>query len=170
MTPDIDLTEAERALFEQILFDWGDASDPYEVAARNDERVGQVAQDPSLELLRSGIDFPTALQGLVCHGDSLWILQQSPRARFPVKRFHGQLLVLLQLELGSCLGKVKKGLLWLDQPAVSLAQVKPRECPIPVAPPPVQQREGAPAKGIGRAKAWRGSGTGQLRLEGHGRG
>jgi hypothetical protein len=39
MTPDIDLTDAERALFEQILFDWSGASNPYDVTTRNGERV-----------------------------------------------------------------------------------------------------------------------------------
>ncbi|MEH2480561.1 hypothetical protein V1282_003918 [Nitrobacteraceae bacterium AZCC 2146] len=44
MTPDIDLTDAERALFEQILFEWDNAPDPYEVATRNGERVAALME------------------------------------------------------------------------------------------------------------------------------
>jgi hypothetical protein len=44
MTPDIELTDAEHSIFEQILFDWEGVSDPYEVVVRNGERVATLME------------------------------------------------------------------------------------------------------------------------------
>jgi hypothetical protein len=45
MIPDIELTDAERVLFEQIVFDWDGASNPYEVATRNGEHVAALMEN-----------------------------------------------------------------------------------------------------------------------------
>ena len=51
---------------------------------------GEVAQDPSLDLLRSRLERAAPLQCLIRKRNCLRILEQTPCAGFPVKCFDGQ--------------------------------------------------------------------------------
>src|ERR1700693_3964378 len=65
----------------------------------DDEHVGEMPQDARLELLLPWIELAAALESLVLQCKRPRVLEQAPRARFPVERLDSKLLVALPLEL-----------------------------------------------------------------------
>src|SRR6202162_4660404 len=93
----------------------------------DDEHVGEMPQDARLELLLPWIELAAALESLVLQCKRPRALEQAPRARFPVERFHRQTLVLPQLELLPCRRQAHQRLTWFNQPAVRLAKIEADE-------------------------------------------
>src|SRR5260221_7620197 len=106
-----------------------------------DEHVRDVAEDPSLELWRPRNEFATALQGLIHQWHRLRIVQQPPRARFPIEGVDSGPLVILALEMLSSHRQVQEGFFWLDQPAVRLAKIEMHQGCVVATPLLREQRE-----------------------------
>ncbi len=108
--------------------------------SRDDEHVGEVAEDARLELLLSRLELAAALQRLILEAERSWILEQAPRACLPVERLDRKPFILLKLELFPGRRQACERLARLHQPAVSLAHIEADERQVRGAPRLHQQR------------------------------